>query len=1127
MELFLYTRPLFSGIINLTYSGHKNIKESLKVRYLARIILYICFAAVVLFPLSANAAGNFGTSTPAITLEDNSTYDIDLVDTEREPDKLTIYTGSYGDFTKPFGADTQEFVIVNNIVADKNTNGTRGTNIPANGYVLSYTGSAPDFINNLQPGNGLVLSNLDISAAPDMYFKVNSVLVPIDKANSIREANQVILYDASYGASTNTNIWGMELTVINNTVAGITDKANDKGVQPVNNSPIPPEGSVLSIHMGSPYYKQIREMAKLGLKVEIADGSSVLYSAAKINYAAYNPRTLADNPFAWDASEGKPYDGFRGPNQLIIYDGSYGERTGTNPYGYEVAVSNEGKIISTGGNDSEIPPDGYILSGHGECLKWLEKYALLGAKVVLNSDRREAAVIFTPASYVDRAAFSIKSARNSLDLAMEQYRDIPYDKVQGIIEAAAAKLENIKKQVNGQQFEGLSAAVKDIQKDADNAYYMTFESPRVENRAVWLRPKEKNMNEVKKKLDMLSGANINTIYLETFWNGYSIYPSGNKLMRHNPMFRDFDVLAAYIKEAHARGIELHAWIENFLVDVPVAEKKPEWMAVSRKGDMFYLENGSTKYYFMNPALPEVRDFLSGMYKELVRKYSIDGLQFDYMRYPHSGDYSNDFGYDAYTRQLFKDFSGTDPINLKPDDMLWEQWCEFRTNIISSYAYRLISEVKAVKPRLHISADVWPEYEDTIQDIYQDPKAWVAKDYLNTVIPMSYYLYEGPVADDITNTKAFAGGHSQVSSGIATFTGVNAKVLLRQVDAIRAANTNGIAIFEFDSLFKGGYVNALKLGAFSTPAEFTFKNPEKALGLLMQEITRKIDDIYLKYGAINAEQAEYYNKLVSGIEINLNEDNENAKSAYSLKQKLEAFSNSIIKDESLNYEVAKRICSDLGTAVNIVDAYIADLRFISSHEVTEFRAELSFKAFEAGRSAPLKVKAVFADNTEAYLDSTQYSISSTDPDSMEIAGNTLIMKNENWISEIIVDILDSFNYKAAKGTDRKIKFSVEKNSRAPVSSPDLGTLIAYDTGYTYTKLYWGSPIINSDIAGYIIYRSGREIARTSAEGFRDYALQPGKTYTYEVHGFDYMGNIIYKSNQAAVKTKGPLLLSAKP
>ncbi|HWQ29574.1 MAG TPA: family 10 glycosylhydrolase, partial [Negativicutes bacterium] len=685
---------------------------------------------------------------------------------------------------------------------------TTGTYIPPNGCIISYTGDNTELLSRLVPGRELSLQGISLPVIPDRYFTMEGPLVPIDKINSIRDANQVILYDQTYGESTKTNVWGIELTVVDSVVTNIADISDNKDIPSGSNSTIPENGVVLSVHVGSPYYKQLHDKVKPGDAIRVY-AEDKLYNASKLSYAAYNPKTISDNPAAWDKAENKPYDGFRGPNQLIIYDSSYGESTGTNPYGYEVAVDSQGMITSTGGNNLAIPVGGYILSGHGESLQWLEKYASLGASVMINQEKKEVTVLLSPGSYLNRAAYSIKNAADSLQLAKQQYLDINYDKAAELIIKAEERFKSLEVQLSQGGYEGLTKAAKEIQGIADNAWYTTFESEKVENRAVWLRPRDTSIEQVKKRLDMLKELNINILYLEAYWGGYAIYPTGNGVLKQNPMFNGLDILEVYLKEAHARGMEVHAWVENFLAGPPVAESKPDWMAVSRKGETWYLENGATKYYFMNPANPEVREFLSGLYKNLIRKYNLDGIQFDYMRYSHSGDYTNDFGYDAYTRQLFSNYKGSDPIALKPGDPLWEEWCSFRTQLISSYAYRVISEVKSLKPQLKVSADVWPEYDETLVDIFQDPKAWVRNDYINNLIPMSYYLHEGPVVDDIMNSLEFSRGHSQITSGIATFNKVDPKVFLRQVNAIRSSNTKGISIFEFESLFSGNYDEVLK------------------------------------------------------------------------------------------------------------------------------------------------------------------------------------------------------------------------------------------------------------------------------------------------------------------------------
>ncbi|MEC2158261.1 beta-N-acetylglucosaminidase domain-containing protein [Virgibacillus halodenitrificans] len=83
----------------------------------------------------------------------------------------------------------------------------------------------------------------------------------------------------------------------------------------------------------------------------------------------------------------RPLDGInqgRGADQLIQYTPEHGKTTGTNIYGYEVTVV-DGKVVERGGNNSEIPTNGYVLSIHGS--DWLMENAVLGAEVEIKDQR--------------------------------------------------------------------------------------------------------------------------------------------------------------------------------------------------------------------------------------------------------------------------------------------------------------------------------------------------------------------------------------------------------------------------------------------------------------------------------------------------------------------------------------------------------------------------------------------------------------------------------------------------------------------------------------------------------------------------------------------------------------------
>ncbi len=91
------------------------------------------------------------------------------------------------------------------------------------------------------------------------------------------------------------------------------------------------------------------------------------------------------------ATQGK-FPGNRGPDQLIIYTPSYGHPTTlTNEWGYEVRVE-KGVVTRVGGNNSPIPPDGFVVSGHGRAAEWMRLNLYAGTKVEYDAKT----VRFTP-----------------------------------------------------------------------------------------------------------------------------------------------------------------------------------------------------------------------------------------------------------------------------------------------------------------------------------------------------------------------------------------------------------------------------------------------------------------------------------------------------------------------------------------------------------------------------------------------------------------------------------------------------------------------------------------------------------------------------------------------------------
>ncbi|MBB6673306.1 glycoside hydrolase family 10 protein [Cohnella nanjingensis] len=862
---------------------------------------------------------------PSLLLEDGSSYPVDALDEDRQPSLTVIYTHAYGEKTKPFDTDTVEYIVAGDVVVSRNTNGSAGTVIPGSGYVLSAAASGP--LGMLEIGQGLRAFNLDIRILPARYAEIGQLPVGIDKLGGSRDLGQVVLYQPSYGSSTRTNPWGMEITVEGERVTRIVAIAPDPsrpGSYLDNDSPIPSNGFVLSIQSASPFYNQLNGKVAVGDSVKLVL-DSLVYQAGKIGYDAFNPRTREDNPAGWDDANNVPFPGYRGLDQIIVYDRTYGERSGTNPWGNEIVVDARGLVISNGGNNNAIPEGGFVVSGVGTTAAWLASRVPIGATVTVDRAKKRVVVIFTPSSYLDKASIGIEQAERGIQASKARFLDVPYAQMAQQIAEAKAVMAQVQAKLEQGDQEGLLAMLNEMDRRVSDLAFMNYESRKVETRGLWLRPKETNLAQVKEHLDRIQATRINAIYLETWWDGYASYPSKQPDTALNPIYQGFDVLQAYIEEGSKRGIEIHAWVENFYVGQghtsPVYDNHPDWWMISRKGDP-YADLGNTKDYFLNPALPEARDYVLSIYKELVSKYDVAGIHLDFTRYPDSGDYTNDFSYDPYTRGLFKDRYGTDPIDLHPGDVLWDEWTRFRIDVINTFVDRIAHEVMPLRPGMKLTAAVWPNFELAPKTVLQEVKNWVDKNYMDQIFHMSYVPDTTLIAADAKRSLDLMGDKGLVASGVGTFINLTKQVLADQIDQVNRLGVAGTALFEFESLFNNGYDHELKLGLYRNEAIVPDYATTLPVYTMLEDVVRKMNEIYVPFGGMSSVDAKAIADDIRKETKKLQpRERWNHGKVVSLKSHLSKIVSDVQGRSSIQAEVKNRILTDLQACDHLLDIYL--------------------------------------------------------------------------------------------------------------------------------------------------------------------------------------------------------------
>jgi uncharacterized lipoprotein YddW (UPF0748 family) len=149
-------------------------------------------------------------------------------------------------------------------------------------------------------------------------------------------------------------------------------------------------------------------------------------------------------------------------------------------------------------------------------------------------------------------------------------------------------------------------------------------------------PAETQKAQLRAILDKAAQLHLNAILLQVRPAGDALYasryePWSQFLTGQQGRSPAYDPLAFAIAEAHARGIELHAWINPFraatsatgyLAPNHVAKKHPDW--VRRFGTQLWLDPGD----------PAARSYVLDVIADIARRYDVDGIHIDDYFYPY-------------------------------------------------------------------------------------------------------------------------------------------------------------------------------------------------------------------------------------------------------------------------------------------------------------------------------------------------------------------------------------------------------------------------------------------------------------------------------------------------------------
>jgi uncharacterized lipoprotein YddW (UPF0748 family) len=329
---------------------------------------------------------------------------------------------------------------------------------------------------------------------------------------------------------------------------------------------------------------------------------------------------------------------------------------------------------------------------------------------------------------------------------------------------------------------------------------------------------------------------FNTILVQVRGRGDAYYLGGGepRAAELATALSSFDPLAEVIQLARPAGLRVHAWINVNLigsaVELPsdrnhLLYRHPEWLMVPRElaPQLALFEPNNPAYagaisrwtrgqagvvegLYASPIIPAAADHVVSIVTNLARRYDLDGLHLDYIRYP-----KETFDYSRYAVAQFRSHLApalSDTVRRSIDeraivdpfawpDAFKEEWRKFRMARLSALVMRIRTAVKQERPSIALSAAVAPDPEEAAAVRLQDWRSWIEGRLLDAVCPMAYTQDSAVFAAQVAAVQA-AAGTSAVWAGIGSYR-LTPEQTLEHISAARRAGAAGIALFSYDSV----------------------------------------------------------------------------------------------------------------------------------------------------------------------------------------------------------------------------------------------------------------------------------------------------------------------------------------
>lgn len=301
-------------------------------------------------------------------------------------------------------------------------------------------------------------------------------------------------------------------------------------------------------------------------------------------------------------------------------------------------------------------------------------------------------------------------------------------------------------------------------------------------------------------IKQLADSGFTAILPNLVWGGVAFYPS-QVLPEYPELATRGGQLAECLAACRRHGVECHVWKVNWNMGRHTSQEFVDRMREA--GRVQVSVTGEVQERWLCPSHPENQALEVASMVEIARNYDVDGVHFDYIRYP---GLSHCFC--AGCRERFEERLGQ-PVANWPGDAsrggaLNRQWLDFRRSNIDTVVRQVAEQVRQVRPGVKISAAVFANWPVDRDGIGQDWKLWCDEGWLDFLNPMNYTESNATFRHQTAAQLDYA-GRVPVYPGIGLSVWrdpQDAVKLIEQIEISRQLGTGGFTIFEYNARMEG-------------------------------------------------------------------------------------------------------------------------------------------------------------------------------------------------------------------------------------------------------------------------------------------------------------------------------------